>query len=70
MLVGANDGTALGNTNPKSDRVKNAADRALSKTIVSQDLEQYTTEFATKVEATVNRIRDLKEKHSGDVFFD
>lgn len=67
---GANDGTALGNTNPKSDRVKNAADRALSKTIVSQDLEQYTTEFATKVEATVNRIRDLKEKHSGDVFFD
>lgn len=66
---GANDGTALGNTNPKSDRVKNAADRALSKTIVSQDLEQYTTEFATKVEATVNRIRDLKEKHSGDVFF-
>lgn len=66
----ANDGTALGNTNPKSDRVKNAADRALSKTIVSQDLEQYTTEFATKVEATVNRIRDLKEKHSGDVFFD
>lgn len=67
---GANDGTALGNTNPKSDRIKNAADRALSKTIVSQDLEQYTTEFATKVEATVNRIRDLKEKHSGDVFFD
>lgn len=67
---GANDGTALGNTNPKSDRVKNAADRALSKTIVSQDLEQYTTEFATRVEATVNRIRDLKEKHSGDVFFD
>lgn len=67
---GANDGTALGNTNPKSDRVKNAADRALSKTIVNQDLEQYTTEFATKVEATVNRIRDLKEKHSGDVFFD
>lgn len=67
---GANDGTALGNTNPKSDRVKNAADRALSKTIVSQDLEQYTTEFTTKVEATVNRIRDLKEKHSGDVFFD
>lgn len=67
---GANDGTALGNTNSKSDRVKNAADRALSKTIVSQDLEQYTTEFATKVEATVNRIRDLKEKHSGDVFFD
>lgn len=67
---GANDGTALRNTNPKSDRVKNAADRALSKTIVSQDLEQYTTEFATKVEATVNRIRDLKEKHSGDVFFD
>lgn len=67
---GANDGTALGNTNPKSDRVKNAADRALSKTIVSQDLKQYTTEFATKVEATVNRIRDLKEKHSGDVFFD
>lgn len=67
---GANDGTALGNTNPKSDRVKNAADRALSKTIVSQDLEQYTTEFATKVEATVNRIRDLKEKHSGNVFFD
>lgn len=67
---GANDGTALGNTNPKSDRVKNAADRALSKTIISQDLEQYTTEFATKVEATVNRIRDLKEKHSGDVFFD
>lgn len=67
---GANDGTALGNTNPKSDRVKNAADRALSKTIVSQDLEQYTTEFATKVEATANRIRDLKEKHSGDVFFD
>lgn len=67
---GANDGTALGNTNPKSDHVKNAADRALSKTIVSQDLEQYTTEFATKVEATVNRIRDLKEKHSGDVFFD
>lgn len=67
---GANDGTALGNTNPKSDRVKNAADRALSKTIVSQDLEQYTTEFATKVEATVNQIRDLKEKHSGDVFFD
>jgi TP901 family phage tail tape measure protein len=67
---GANDGTALGNTNPKSDRVKNAADRALSKTIVSQNLEQYTTEFATKVEATVNRIRDLKEKHSGDVFFD
>lgn len=67
---GANDGTALGNTNPKSDRVKNTADRALSKTIVSQDLEQYTTEFATKVEATVNRIRDLKEKHSGDVFFD
>lgn len=67
---GANNGTALGNTNPKSDRVKNAADRALSKTIVSQDLEQYTTEFATKVEATVNRIRDLKEKHSGDVFFD
>lgn len=67
---GANDGTALGNTNPKSDRVKNAANRALSKTIVSQDLEQYTTEFATKVEATVNRIRDLKEKHSGDVFFD
>ena len=67
---GANDGTALGNTNPKSDRVKNAADRALSKTIVGQDLEQYTTEFATKVEATVNRIRDLKEKHSGDVFFD
>ena len=67
---GANDGTALGNTNPKSDRVKNAADRALSKTIVSQDLEQYTTEFATKVEATVNRIRDLKEKHNGDVFFD
>lgn len=67
---GANDGTALGNTNPKSDRVKNAADRALSKTIVSQDLEQYTTDFATKVEATVNRIRDLKEKHSGDVFFD
>lgn len=67
---GANDGTALGNTNPKSDRVKNAAGRALSKTIVSQDLEQYTTEFATKVEATVNRIRDLKEKHSGDVFFD
>ena len=69
-IGGANDGTALGNTNPKSDRVKNAADRALSKTIVSQDLEQYTTEFATKVEATVNRIRDLKEKHSGDVFFD
>ena len=67
---GANDGTALGNTNPKSNRIKNAADRALSKTIVSQDLEQYTTEFATKVEATVNRIRDLKEKHSGDVFFD
>lgn len=67
---GANDGTALGNTNPKSDRIKNAADRALSKTIVSQDLEQYTTEFAAKVEATVNRIRDLKEKHSGDVFFD
>lgn len=67
---GANDGTALGNTNPKSDRVKNAADRALSKTIVSQDLEQYTTEFATRVEATVNRIRDLKEKHSGYVFFD
>lgn len=67
---GANNGTALGNTNPKSDRVKNAADRALSKTIVSQDLEQYTTEFATRVEATVNRIRDLKEKHSGDVFFD
>lgn len=67
---GANDGTALGNTNPKSNRIKNAADRALSKTIVSQDLEQYTTEFATKVEATVNRIRDLKEKHSVGVFFD
>lgn len=70
QIGGANDGTALGSTNPKSDRVKSLADRALSKSIVSQDLDSYTSEFAAKLEGTINQIRDLKEKHSGDIFFD
>ena len=69
-VTGSDDGTALGFSNPKSSRIKTAADRAEAKSIANVDLNGYTTEFATKVEATLNKIADLKAKHSSGEFFD
>lgn len=56
-------------SNPKSNKAKNMADRALSKSIANVDLNQYTTDFANKVEATVNKVKDLKDKHDRGIFF-
>lgn len=67
---GSDDGTGLGMSNQKSNRVKTAAERAQAKSIANVDLSGYTTEFATKVEATLNKIADLKAKHSSGEFFD
>lgn len=60
----------LGLVNPESKKVKNAANRALSKTIVNQDLNQYTEDFAIKVRGVIEELDDLKNKHNGKILFD
>ena len=60
----------LGLVNPESKKVKNAANRALSKTIVNQDLNQYTEDFAIKVRCVIEELDDLKNKHNGKILFD
>ena len=60
----------LGLVNPESKKVKNAANRALSKTIINQDLNQYTEDFAIKVRGVIEELDDLKNKHNGKILFD
>lgn len=65
-----NEESILGLVNPESKKVKNAANRALSKTIVNQDLNQYTEDFAIKVRGVIEELDDLKNKHDGKILFD
>lgn len=65
-----NEESILGLVNPESKKVKNAANRALSKTIVNQDLNQYTEDFAIKVRGVIEELDDLKNKHNGKILFD
>jgi hypothetical protein len=65
-----NEESILGLVNPESKKVKNAANRALSKTIVNQDLNQYTEDFAIKVRGIIEELDDLKNKHDGKILFD
>ena len=64
-----NEESILGLVNPESKKVKNAANRALSKTIVNQDLNQYTEDFAIKVRGVIEELDDLKNKHDGKILF-
>lgn len=64
-----NEESILGLVNPESKKVKNAANRALSKTIVNQDLNQYTEDFAIKVRGVIEELDDLKNKHNGKILF-
>lgn len=65
-----NEESILGLVNPESKKVKNAANRALSKTIINQDLNQYTEDFAIKVRGVIEELDDLKNKHNGKILFD
>lgn len=65
-----NEESILGLVNPESKKVKNAANRALSKTIVNQDFNQYTEDFAIKVRGVIEELDDLKNKHNGKILFD
>ena len=65
-----NEESILGLVNPESKKVKNAANRALSKAIVNQDLNQYTEDFAIKVRGVIEELDDLKNKHNGKILFD